>query len=186
MKTILESYKNINGEKLESTYTVENTFGDKLKVKEVEKYSPKREKELLNQLKQTMLNKMDNYIPMRFNNDLTMQNVMNGITMTTISAIADKDILGTLSALSSLKLLKDYLKQYKELKELEKFIYFYENEENFAKFNKADNYIKLDKIVKYKLSTLCMKGEKIDCHNINIFSKKQLKKINECANKLEI
>ena len=185
MKPILKSYKCID-KKIEATYIVENTLGDKLKVKEVEEYSKKREMELLNQLKQQILDKMVMYPQMNLNSEITMQNLMNGVTLTAMNVVSSNNVLGTVTLLASLNSLKDYIKQYTEIKKLEKFMYFYGNERNITEFISEYNYVNNDKNLNHKLARLYLKNDKINYHNVNKFSKKQLKKINEYKNNIEI
>lgn len=182
MKPILKAYRCVDDSKIETTYLAETASGDNLTIKEVERYSRKREKELLNQIKEQMLSDMNDYVPMYLNNEIALQNLMNGVAMTAMSVVESNCIAGTITALSSLSLAKSYLKRYKKLIELEKFMYFYANEEKFNQFSSEYNYVGKDKSINYKLSELYLNNEKLDYHNINKFTRKQLKKINEIAN----
>ena len=65
-------------------------------------------------------------------------------------------------------------------------MYFYGNERNITEFISEYNYVNNDKNLNNKLARLYLKNDKINYHNVNKFSKKQLKKINEYMNNIEI
>lgn len=179
MRAILESYKKNKEGKLEIIYSVKSLEGNNFKVKEEEPYSIEREKQLLNELKNNLTDKMDKYTSLRIQNNMLMYNIVNGIGMSMISFFGTKHILGTIGVLDTLKNTKTYLEQYKELIGMEKYIYYLDNENTFNEFNKIGSNINCP-IIKNKIKKI---DGNIDCHNINLFTKRELKKINNYTNK---
>ena len=187
MAKILEGYKRNKEGMLEETYTLINMQGEEFTSVEKEDYSIEREKELLNELRKCMFEKIYNYSNLYMLNYKEMERITTGLVMTGMSAINNYGVAGTLTALYSLQTAKVFIKRYKEMKKIEKFVFYIDNEEDFKNFNDHLGFAKsklLDRNINKKITEMCMNGEDLDCNNISRFSKRQLTKIKKFTNKV--
>ena len=189
MAKILEGYKRNKEGMLEETYTLINMQGEEFTSVEKEDYSIEREKELLNELRKCMFEKIYNYSNLYMLNYKEMERITTGLGMTGMSAINNYGVAGTLTALYSLQTAKVFIKRYKEMKKIEKFVFYIDNEEDFKNFNDHLGFAKsklLDRNINKKITEMCMNGEDLDCNNISRFSKRQLIKIKKSLNQSKV